>query len=191
MRGRFFFSNEGHDGYTTKDYLPGTDTFSHAEEAGKRLITANPGELVFSIMLGTNDSANAGTNGSPVSASQYQTNMTAIAGALLKDFPSCKVVVNRPLWYSPNTHNGATYEEEGLERLTSYFPVISKLPSKFSGHRVFVGDTRGFDYFASTYLTNLNAESGQNGTFYLHPNREGAQALGQLWAAAILRAVDH
>jgi hypothetical protein len=48
---------------------------------------------------------------------------------------------------------------------------------------------RAYDYFAATYLTNLNAESGQNGTFYLHPNRSGAEALGELWASAISRVL--
>jgi lysophospholipase L1-like esterase len=184
-----YYSNEGHSGYTTLDYLPGTPAFTHAEDSARKLDSSNPGELIFSIMLGTNDSANGGTNGSPIDASRYQANLSSMVRTLLADFPKCKIVVNRPLWYSPNTHNGANYEEGGLERLTTYFPVISSLARKLASHRVFEGDTRGFDYFAATYLTTLNAEPGRNGTFYLHPNRVGAQALGQLWAAAISRAV--
>ncbi len=186
---KVFFSNQGHSGHTTKDYLPGGQDMSNAEAAARSLSANNPGELIFSIMLGTNDSANIGPNGAPANADQYEKNLRATVKQLLVDFPTSKVVIHRPIWYSSNTHNGATYEEEGLERLTSYFPVVASFPKHFPRGKVFLGDTRGYDYFASNYLSTLRIENGRNGTFYLHPNPAGALDLGQLWAQAILRVI--
>jgi lysophospholipase L1-like esterase len=184
-----FFSNQGHSGHTTKDYLPEWEDFTNAEAAAKKLEAEAPGELVFSVMLGTNDSANDGPNGSPANVDQYETNLKSTISALLHDFPQCKVVVHRPIWYSSNTHNGANYEETGLERLTTYFPVVERLAKAFPKGKVFVGDERGYSYFAEAYRGTLRVEHGRNGTFYLHPDPKGALDLGQLWANAILRAV--
>jgi len=184
------FSNQGHSGHTTKDYLPGGDDFRNAEAAAHQLIHDAPGQLVFSVMLGTNDSANIGPNGSPVSAAQYDQNLKATLRKLLADFPGSKIVVQKPIWYSSNTHNSSTYEEEGLQRLTSYFPIVERLPKQFPKGKVFLGDTRGFDYFSTTYMSTLRIENGRDGTFYLHPNGDGSRDLGCLWATAILRAVD-
>jgi hypothetical protein len=54
-----------------------------------------------------------------------------------------------------------------------------------------MGDTDGFDYFKTHYKNELFPEKGNAGTFYLHPNRKGASALGELWGKAILVAIDN
>lgn len=184
-------SNQGHSGYTTVDFLPGSNAFTGVEQAADEFKNT-PGALVFSIMLGTNDSAIEGPNGSPVSKEEYYQNLKTIVDRLLTDYPGCKVVINHPLWYSPNTYNGARYLQEGLDRLQSYFPQIDKLISSYSQSnkgRVFLGDTAAFAYFKKNYLTCLQPENGHQGTFYLHPNPTGAKALGQFWATAITSAV--
>jgi lysophospholipase L1-like esterase len=149
--------------------------------------------LLFSIMLGTNDSAIEGPNGSPVSPGSYRQNLKTIADGLLRAFPGCKILINRPVWYSPNTYNGAKYLEEGLQRLQSYFPEIDKLVSGYAatdpGH-VYAGDKKGFAYFEENHLTDLQTEHGRQGDFFLHPNRKGAAALGQFWADAIYNVVN-
>src|SRR5260370_15965738 len=67
-----YMENMGRNGHTTVDFLPETKTdFPQVEEAARRLQAAHDGTLIFSVMLGTNDSASYGTNGSPVSPSQY------------------------------------------------------------------------------------------------------------------------
>lgn len=184
-------SNQGHSGYTTVDFLPGSNTFAAVEQAADAFKNAS-GILVFSIMLGTNDSAIEGPNGSPVAKEKYYQNLKTIVDKLLNDYPGCKVVINHPLWYSPNTYNGARYLQEGLDRLQSYFPQIDKLVSSYnksSKGRVFVGDTAAFAYFEKNHLTSLQPENGHQGTFYLHPNETGAKALGQFWAKAITNAI--
>jgi lysophospholipase L1-like esterase len=188
---RMDFINEGHSGFTTVDFLPGTPAFKQLELAASGL-AGKPGLLVFSIMLGTNDSAVKGTNGAPVSPETYYANLDAIIGALLKNYPGCKVIIHRPTWYSPNTYNGAQYLQEGLDRLQSYFPEINKLVARYRvihPGRVFVGDTKAFGYFKKTHLTTLIPENGHRGTFYLHPNATGAKALGIFWAKAIYKRI--
>ena len=83
--------------------------------------------------------------------------------------------------------------QEGLDRLQTYFPEIDKLVKQYGktnkGH-VFVGDKKAFDYFKANYLTDLGAEVGGDGTFYLHPNEKGAVALGDFWGEAIGKIIQ-
>ena len=128
------------------------------------------------------------------SPAKYYENMKTIIDKLLALYPECKIVLHRPVWYSPNTYNGAKYLEEGLNRLQSYYPELQALVLDYSKHfpgQVFMGDTDGFDYFKTHYKNELFPEKGNAGTFYLHPNRKGASALGELWGKAILGAIDN
>ena len=81
---------------------------------------------------------------------------------------------------------------EGLVRLQTYFPVLDSLVADYShinpGH-LFLGDLKGFAYFRNNYLTDLIPESGNAGTFYLHPNKKGAAVLGKLWGEAIYESI--
>ncbi len=186
------FSNQGRSGLTTVDYLPYNGVFPQVIEAATAL-HANPAHLlVFSIKLGTNDSASKGTTGAPVSKENYRKNMKAIIDALLAKFPEAKIVIQRPIWYSPNTQNGATYLAEGLARLQSYFPEIKSLVADSSArykNQVFVGDTKAFGYFEKNHLSDLVPEKGKQGTFYLHPNKKGAAKLAEFWAEAIYKII--
>jgi len=189
-----YFSNQGHSGHTTTDFLPSSGgDFSSMEQAARSLQSANPtGQLVFSLMLGTNDSASSGTNGNSRTPAQITANFETIITQLLTDFPNAKVFVHYAPWYSPNTHNGSSYEEIGLARLVSYFPAIDKAVAdennRHRGH-VFVGDKLAPPFFSSVYLTELTPEHGQNGIFYLHPNKQGAADLARLWANAIYQGL--
>ena len=51
-----------------------------------------------------------GPTGAPLPADGYAKNLHAIVDKLLAEFPDAKFVLNHPIWYSPNTHNGADYE---------------------------------------------------------------------------------
>ncbi len=53
--------------------------------------------------------------------------MRAIADALLQRYPGAMIVLHRPIWYSPTTHNNSVYLREGLQRLNSYFPVLRQM----------------------------------------------------------------
>jgi lysophospholipase L1-like esterase len=186
------FSNQGVGGYTTVDFLPVTNKSFGKVSLAAEVFRKEAGQLVFSIILGTNDSAMQGPNGAPVSPDSYRANLKTIADTLLKANPGCKLVFHRPIWYSPTTYNRSKYLQEGLDRLQTYFPEIDALIASYgSTHpgQVKLGDTQGFNYFKTHYLTDFQHETGQQGTFFLHPNEKGAATLGIFWGEAIRKAV--
>lgn len=194
MVGVVKYSNRGVSGCTTTDYLPATKTlFPKVMADADKFTEEAQAMLIFSIMLGTNDSATTGPNGAPASPEKYKENMKVIIDRLLTLYPDCKIVLNRPVWYSPNTYNGAIYLKAGLNRLESYYPVLQALAAEYAQRfpdQVYMGDTEAFDYFKVNYQTDLIPEEGNAGTFYLHPNEKGAAVLGELWGKAILKVVD-
>jgi hypothetical protein len=81
---------------------------------------------------------------------------------------------------------------EGLARLQTYFPELKSLVKNYAqtnpGH-VFTGDLKGFVYFRDNFQTDLIPESGNAGTFYLHPNKKGSAVLGRFWGEAIYKGL--
>lgn len=189
------YANRGVSGATTVDFLPATESlFPAVVRAADKFKNETWATLLFSITLGTNDSAIKGTNGCPVSPAQYYDNIRIIVDKLLTLYPSCKIVLNRPLWYSPNTYNGAMYLQEGLDRLQSYYPELQALVADYAKRypdQVYLGDIEAFDYFKTHYQIDCQAEEGNEGVFYLHPNEKGAAVLGQFWGKAIQKTIKH
>lgn len=188
-------ANTGRSGTTTVGWAGEKGLLAKlAEPAAKKLAAEHPeGKLVFSVMLGTNDSANKGPKGSPVSAETYAANLRSMVADLERDFPGCVVFLHHPTWYSANTHNTSDYEGDSARgRLLSYLPAIDAIVADDAGQpsrHVFLGDVAAYDYFDKNHEAELTPEKGQNGTFYLHPNVKGAESLGKFWAAPIVRAL--
>lgn len=179
-------------GYTTFHFLPSGTRHTYVVDAIKKL-SKNPGKLFVLIMLGTNDSAESGTLGAPVSTTTYYNNMKTIVDDIFAYNEEANVILNYPIWYSPNTHNGATYLQGGLNRLKSYHPVIDSLANYYqtqTAHHVYAGNKEAYSFFEdnTAYLT---AEGGYSGTFYLHPNAEGAKRLASFWAGSILQILSN
>ena len=175
--------NGGHSGITTLGFMPGRDDFSRVVSAAKALQRNNGGNVYFSIMLGTNDSAISGPEGSPVSTDTYKANMKAIIEKLIEQVPGCKILLNYPIWYSPNTHNGGKYLQEGLDRLRSYYPILDAIVAEYD--QVYAGNRDVWNYFEDN-LSLFLAEGGYSGTFFLHPNATGATRLAEVWAKSLL-----
>lgn len=186
------FRNCGVSGATTLDFLPVTDgLFNKVTKAADELAEETD-KLIISISLGTNDSACSGPFGAPVAPQQYYTNLKAIIDPLLEAYPGCRIVIQYPLWYSPNTYNGAMYLKAGLERLQSYMPMIDRLVTAYaSSHpgRVYGGSREGFELFRTHSEEYFTAEQGNAGVFFLHPNKTGAEQLGALWCEGLVKAV--
>lgn len=187
------YANAGRSGSTTVDWLPGTGKyFALATTAADSLYLRKDHQLLFSMKLGTNDSAIQGPNGSPVSKEDYKRNMQTIISDLLKRYPGSKVIVHHPIWYSTNTYNRSKYLAEGLERLQTYVPELDAMISEYKTTepgRVFKGDTKAFKYFKKHHIKLFKPENGQQGVFYLHPNVEGVAVLGEFWGKAIRKNV--
>lgn len=184
------YRNCGVSGMTTLNFLPISEQqFPNVKLATSELIQSK-GKLIFSISLGTNDSASTSAFGAPVPPEVYYTNMKAIIDELLLLYPKAIIVIQCPIWYSPNTYNTAIYLKAGLERLKSYIPMIKKLVEHYSIVRpehIFLGDTQAFAFFKEHHKQYFTPEEGNAGTFYLHPNKEGAAILGKFWAEAIMK----
>lgn len=182
-------ANLGKSGSTTVDWLPSTGTlFTKVIQAADTLYSKKDHQLIFSLKLGTNDSAIQGPNGSPVSKEQYSQNLHTIVSEILNKYPGSKVIIHHPIWYSENTYNSSKYLKEGLDRLTTYIPEIDGLVSDYKTSdpdRVFKGDTKAFKYFKKHAQNLFKPENGQQGIFYLHPNEEGVAVLGEYWGKAI------
>ncbi|MCC8155592.1 MAG: GDSL-type esterase/lipase family protein [Tannerellaceae bacterium] len=190
--GEVKYSNQGVSGSTTVDFLPETGTlFGNVKEVADKFTEDTWATLLFSIMLGTNDSAIEGPNGAPVSPKTYYRNMQTIINELLRLYPECIIILHRPVWYSENTYNSSRYLKKGLKRLESYYPQLKTLVKRYSRtypHQVFLGDTEGFEFFKENPHYFI-PEEGNAETFYLHPNQEGASKLGQLWGKAIYSTI--
>ena len=193
-----YLVNAGVSGTTTADWSGPSGLLVRgkhsAEASAKKLMADHPdGKLIFSIMLGTNDSANKGTRGAPISAERYEKEMKRILDELIQAHPDCLIFLHHPIWYSLNTHNSADYEGASAhDRLTSYFHVIDAIvaaDAKTPKQHVFQGDTLAYDYFEKNYLTELSPQNGKNGIFYLHPNLQGAKSLGKFWSLPIINAL--
>ena len=181
-----YFRNCGLSGSATPGWMPGQTLFTNADNAAKELQKAHPGTLFFSMMLGTNDTH----QGYKTSPEKYYENMKTIIEELITRHPEAHIIVNYPTWYSPNTHNGAVYLQEGLDRLKTYMPMITKLCELFQKSerpQVWPGDPTVFSFFENKKQYFV-AENGNSGVFYLHPNTTGGTKLAEFWTKSI---IDH
>jgi len=186
-------NNKGFSGHTTVDFLPKNNIdFPKVLQAADSFAQDKTAVLLFSIMLGTNDSAMFGPNGAPVQAIQYKDNLNVLINTLINKYPDAKFVLQYPLWYSPNTHNNAGYMQEGLDRLNSYFSQIEALYAEHKlshPNKVYLGEKAVYRFFQKDSEKLFKAEEGKHGTFYLHPNVEGSKRLAQFWVQGILKAI--
>ena len=182
------YRNCGRSGATTVDFLPEQKRdFVRVEKAIEEIKALSYAPILFSIMLGTNDLANFGPNGSPVSNEDYKKNLMTMIGRIRELCPNAIFILQRPIWYSPNTHNAAQYLVAGQKRMVAYTDVLIEIANE--NEDVYLGDRDAFDYFGAKHRKYMFAEDGKAGTFYLHPNEAGARKLARYWAQAIVKVV--
>lgn len=187
-------SNLGRSGSTTVDWLPSTGTlFNKVVDVADKYAQDNR-PLIFSVSLGTNDSAIEGPNGSPLTAEMYGKNLYTIVDTLMKRYPKSSVIVNYPIWYSSNTYNSARYLVEGQKRLFGYNAEIADLVWKKNRAkdrgRIYEGNKAVWELFKNHEEWYVR-ENGQAGVFLLHPNERGAKELGKIWAESIYDVWRH
>lgn len=192
LKAEVHYKNCGVSGATTSDFRPnppekGMHCFERVVKAIAELKQQYPSApFVFSVMLGTNDSACTRTTDAPVSIELYESNLRIIMDELRKLAPGCLIVLHRPIYYSPNTFNGAMYLQEGLDRMNSYQPVLEKLIAESSD--VYKGSFEAYDFFEKNHDKMCWPEKGKAGIFYLHPNVKGAKVLAKYWAKEVTKA---
>ena len=179
--------NGGHSGITTVGFVPGTTDFSNLSTKAREF-KKNKGPIYFSIMLGTNDSSYGSPDGNrALTPDEYKANLKKIIDKLIEIVPTCKILLNYPIWYSPNTHNGAKYLQESLDRLHGFYPVLDSIVEEYD--QVYPGNRNAWEYFENN-KTLFTQENGNSGIFQLHPNAVGAKRLGEIWARSLLEIME-
>lgn len=179
--------NHGHSGSTTYNWQAPNSGWLNEAVNDAAMLNSQAGQLFVSIMLGTNDSAERGPTGAPVSIANYYANMRGIVEYVLTKAPKAMIVIQYPIWYSPNTENTSLYGLTGLDRLYGYHAIIddlvSDLAAEYPGH-VYAGSREPWAFFENN-LDYFTPEQGRQGTFHLHPNAAGARKLGEYWAQSV------
>lgn len=193
-----YFVNCGRSGRTTYHFLPRTADvipagdktyFSDVVEQTRKLVADHPGlPLVFSVMLGTNDTVER-TKNTHTSPDNYAKNLTSIIDSLLKLWPDAHVVLNKPIWYSPDYHTkgGSIATKKSLKLLSAYYDQFAAVVANCKQGHVHIGDSEAYNYFEQHWSTDINEEKDARGkSYWLHPNEQGAEKLAQFWGKAIL-----
>lgn len=193
-----YFRNCGRSGRTTYHFLPNPDDvvpagdktyFGDVVGKTRALVKEHPGlPLLFSIMLGTNDSVER-TRNSHTTPDDYARNLTIIIDSLLTLWPDAHVVLNKPIWYWPDfqTKGGSVASKQSLKRLDTYYKMFWKVVHDSKPGHVHIGDDKAYKYFKKHWKTDIKEEKDARGhSYWLHPNEQGAKKLAQYWGQALL-----
>ena len=193
-----YYRNCGRSGRTTYHFLPNADDvvpagdktyFDDVVAKTRELVAAHPTlPLVFSIMLGTNDTVER-TKNSHTEPDAYVRNLTVIIDSLLARWPDAHVVLNKPTWYYPDYHTkgGSIASKKSLRLIDTYYSMFPKIVANCKAGHVHIGDAEAFDYIKNNYRTDVVEEKDARGrSYWLHPNEKGAEKLAEYWGKAIL-----
>ena len=193
-----YVKNCGRSGRTTYHFLPrkedvvpaGDKTyFGDVVAKTRELVKAHPGlPLVFSIMLGTNDTVERPRN-QHTTPDDYANNLCAIIDSLLTLWPDAHVVLNKPIWYTPDYHTkgGSIASKKSLKLIGEYYAQFAKVAERCKSGHVHVGDSEAYGYFEQHWKTDVVEEKDVRGkSYWLHPNEQGSGRLAQYWGKALL-----
>lgn len=198
-----YFRNCGRSGRTTYHFLPnaadvipaGDKTyFGDVVAKTNDLVKEHPGvPLIFSIMLGTNDSVERKHN-SHTTPDNYVNNLVAIIDSLLTLWPDAHVVLNKPIWYTPDyvTPGGSIGSKQSQKLIGVYADRFGDVVSRCKAGHVHLGDKDAYGYFKKNWKTDINEEKDARGkSYWLHPNEQGASKLAEYWGKAILPVIKN
>ncbi len=193
-----YIKNCGRSGRTTYHFLPNTKDvipagdktyFGDVVSKTRELVKTHPGlPLIFSIMLGTNDTVER-TKNKHTEPGDYAMNLIAIIDSLLQLWPDAHVVLNKPTWYYPDYHTrgGSIATKKSLKLIDAYFNVFPQVIGKTKAGHVHIGDGEAYSYFEKHYKTDVFEEKDvRSKRYWLHPNEQGAKKLAEYWGKALL-----
>ena len=173
------------------DVVPEGDKtyFGDVVDKTSQLVKEHPGlPLLFSIMLGTNDTVER-TKNSHTTPEAYAHNLCSIIDSLLVLFPEAHVVLNKPTWYYPDyvTKGGSIASEQNIKLISDYFKEFDNVVAHCKKGHVHIGDSSAYEYIKEHYRTDVFEETDSRGkSFWLHPNERGAKKLAEYWGKALL-----
>ena len=193
-----YYRNCGRSGRTTYHFLPNKDDvvpagdktyFGDVVSKTRELVKAHPAlPLLFSIMLGTNDTVERLHN-KHTSPDDYAKNLCVIIDSLLTLWPDAHVVLNKPTWYYPDYHTkgGSVASKKSLKLIGDYYKMFSRVVDRCKPGHVHVGDSEAYSYFEQHWRTDIFEEKDARGkSYWLHPNEQGARRLAEYWGKALL-----
>ncbi|MBR4898650.1 MAG: SGNH/GDSL hydrolase family protein [Prevotella sp.] len=193
-----YFRNCGRSGRTTYHFLPcaedvipvGDKTyFGDVVSKTRELVKAHSSlPLVFSIMLGTNDTVERPKN-KHTEPDDYARNLITIIDSLLKLWPDAHVVLNKPIWYYPDYHSkgGSIASKKSLKMIDTYYHQFPNVVAMSKTGHVHIGDADAYTYFEQHWQTDIVEEKDARGkSYWLHPNEQGAGRLAEFWGKALL-----
>ena len=184
--------NLGKSGKTSRDFLPGRKGYWPAtKKAAAELAEAYPNsQMVFSIMLGTNDAA-IRTKKSCWKSDIFRNSMTTIIDSLQAIYPQAVFVLQQDPYFSPNVEkeSGTKMDEGCLKQLRDYWKEDQQLAKERSNVRL--GSDEIYAFFEQNHKEMMTPEEGLNGIYYLHPNPKGSAELGKLWGKALFEILKN
>lgn len=196
-----YFRNCGRSGRTTYHFLPrqedvvpaGDKTyFGDVVSKARQLTKEHPGlPLLFSIMLGTNDTVERLKN-SHTTPENYARNLCTIIDSLLAHWPDAHVVLNKPIYYTPDyrTKGGSVASKKSLKLIGEYYRMFAQVVEHCKPGHVHIGDSDAFGYFEQHHKTDVFEEKDVRGkSYWLHPNEQGARRLAEFWGKALLPVI--
>lgn len=192
--GELHYSNQGYSGRTSYDFLPSkpASLFNAVMQAADSLTSNWPeSTLIFSFMLGTNDTAERPTGG-PSTPEQFKSNMLEIIEAIIAEYPDAHIVLNKIIPYSPGAHTirDSRMHIDLLPDLNKELRNIVKQYKDSGKAKIYIGDTKAASYFSKekNYTKEMYREEGFGGSsYYLHPTPEGSAHLGVFWAKSLYK----
>jgi hypothetical protein len=122
----------------------------------------------------------------------YVRNLVAIIDSLLTLWPDAHVVLNKPIWYTPDyvTKGGSIGSKQSQKLIGIYADRFRDVISRCKAGHVHLGDKDAYDYFKKNWKTDINEEKDARGkSYWLHPNEQGARKLAEYWGKAILQVI--
>ena len=157
------------------------------------------GATFANIMLGSNDSKNSVAT----SSAQYKSNIQTIITALKAQRADMKIVLNKSIWYKPDTGYNSDFSTASLARITQYHAMLDQLAD---GTNILIGGMTAYNeiqtngWTGTTGVSNVaNATTAYppaptGGKSYLvdglHPYDGGAEMIAKLeWGPNAKNAV--
>ena len=163
--------------------------FAGGNLAGMMSFMAHRRVNVVSIMLGTNDAKDSVAT----SSAAYKANLQTIIAGLKAVNPSVRVVLNKPLWFKPDTGYAADFSTASLARVAGYNTMIDQLADGASvviGGNTAYNEIQTYGWTGTTSVANpSNATTSYppaptSGRSYLtdglHPYDGGSEMIGKL-----------
>ena len=128
------------------------------------------GATFANIMLGTNDSKNSVST----SPAQYKSNISALVSALKEQNPDIRIVLNKPLWFQPDTGYGSDFSTASLGRIAQYHSMLDQMAD---GKSIVVGGAAASDELqAHGWQGTIGQTNPSNATTAYPPAPTGTQS---------------